>query len=536
MSSLFAALGVAVSGLSAQSQAIGNISDDLSNAQTTGYKSIGTNFSDLVTASSATDNSPGGVSAAPNYQNDVQGNIASTSTVTNLAISGQGFFNVTSASSNATGGVTWSGSNYYTRAGDFTLNKSGYMVNSAGYYLEGYAINDGVTDSASTVPVQISSLLDNPVASKAVTYVANLPASAADGYSSTASTVQIYDALGNTHQTSITWVKMATNQWLANIDVADGNGTGNDYQTQAIVTFNSASPAGTIESITTPTYDLAATQGSGANSNQITVTGTPIPPQVITIAATPTGGTQTNYSYTVQPGDTDADVAAGLAAAINKATTDSSKLAATSSSGVMTLTAGALDSAPGTVGAPTGYSTCSPDQGTTEAGLNFNLSFAGTASQSLDINLGTLDAATGVTQYANSSSTVSVSSISQDGLGEGSYSSIGIDSSGIVSINYTNGSTRQIYQIPIAQFNSPDNLQRGTGGIYTATLASGAANLDIAGTNGAGMLTSSSLESSDVDIASEFTTMIQSQQVYSANAKVVSTVNSMLNTIIQTVQ
>jgi len=58
----------------------------------------------------------------------------------------------------------------------------------------------------------------------------------------------------------------------------------------------------------------------------------------------------------------------------------------------------------------------------------------------------------------------------------------------------------------------------------------------LAGTNGSGTISSSSLESSDVDIASEFTTMIQAQQVYSANAKVVTTVNSMLNTIIQAVQ
>ena len=439
MSSLFAALGVAVSGLGAQSQAIGNISDDLANSQTIGYKSIGTSFSDLVTASSATNNSPGGVRAKPEYQNDVQGNIASTATTTNLAISGQGFFAVTSAAQDSTGTTVFSGSNFYTRAGDFTLNKDGYMVNGAGYYLQGYTIANNIVDTAQTTPILISSLLDNPVATKTVTYTANVPASAATGYSSTASTVQIYDALGNTHQTSVTWQKTGTNTWLVDVTVAGGNGA-TDYKTQATVTFNSTSPAGTIAS-------------------------------VVPIAA------------------------ASL---------------------------------------PAGYTVCAADTGT-EAGLNFTLNFAGTGAQSLDISLGTLNAATGVTQYANASSTVSVSSISQNGLGEGSYSSIGIDTNGIVSINYTNGSTREIYQIPIAQFNSPDNLQRGTGGIYTATLASGNANLHLANTNGAGTIASSSLESSDVDIASEFTTMIQSQQVYSANAKVVSTVNSMLDKIIQAV-
>jgi len=434
MSSLFAALGVAVSGLNAQSQAIGNISDDLANAQTTGFKSIGTSFEDLVTASSATNNSPGGVTATPSYQNDVQGNIASTSTTTNMAISGQGYFQVESASQTATGATDFTGT-YYTRQGDFTLNKDGYLVNSSGYFLDGYSVNaNGSVDTATTTPVQISSLLDNPVPTSTVTYAANLPASAATGYSSTASTVEIYDALGVTHEMSLTWTKTATNQWSVNVDVADGLGT-SDYTATIPVTFNSSSNVGTIASISA---------GTG---------------------------------YTVDSNSND------------------------------------------------------------EAGASFNLTFPGSsATQSVDLNLGTLSAATGVTQFADTSSTVSVSSISQNGLGEGSYSSISISTSGIVSINYTNGSTRSIYQVPIALFNSPDNLQRVTGGVYSATLASGTSNLHVAGTNGSGTISSSSLEASDVDIAGEFTTMIQSQQIYSANAKIVTTVNSMLNTIIQAVQ
>jgi flagellar hook protein FlgE len=193
MSSLFAALGVSVAGLSAQSQALGNISDDLANSQTTGFKNIGTSFADLVTASSATDNSPGGVTATPQYQNDVQGTIASSTTSTNLAISGQGFFQVESATQTAEGTTAFTGSTYYTRQGDFTENKDGYLVNSSGFYLEGYPISSsGTVDSSSTQPIQISSLLDNPVPTTQVTYAANLPASAtAGGYTSTASTIEV---------------------------------------------------------------------------------------------------------------------------------------------------------------------------------------------------------------------------------------------------------------------------------------------------------------------------------------------------------
>ncbi|MDE1900409.1 MAG: flagellar hook protein FlgE [Alphaproteobacteria bacterium] len=442
MGSLFAALGVSVAGLSAQSEAIGNISDNLSNSQTTGFKAIGTAFNDLVTASSATNNSPGGVTATPSYQNDVQGTITSTTTTTNLAISGGGFFPVETAVQTASGATQLTGDQYYTRAGDFTLNSDGYMVNSAGYYLEGYSVDSstGVVNSSSLSAVQVSSLLDNPVATTTVNYAANLPAGATAGtFTSSASTVNVYDALGNTHAMSLTWTKTGTNQWSVQVSVADGLGTGTPYTATVPVTFGTN---GEIE-----TGGIAADTASGASG-----------------------------TYAV-------------------------------------------------------------DSGSTEAGVNFNLSFPGAAAQTIDLNLGNYNAATGITQYASSGSStdVSVSSITQNGLGEGSYSSLSIDSSGIVSINYTNGTVRQIYQIPIATFNSPDSLQRVSGSAYQATLASGTANLHTAGSYGAGTITSSSLESSTVDISTEFTDMIQSQQVYAANAKVVTTVNQMLQTIIQAV-
>jgi flagellar hook protein FlgE len=460
MGSLFAALGVAVTGLNSQSQSIGNISDNLANAQTTGYKSIGTRFSNLVTASSATDNSPGGARATPSYQNDVQGNIASTPTSTNMAISGQGFFPVTGASQDSSGQTVFTGNQYYTRAGDFTLNKDGYMVNSSDYYLQGYAIAGGVVNTATTVPIQISALLDNPQPTTSISYSANLPAGATN-YTSTASTVDVYDGLGSTHQTGVVWETTGTtNVWRATVTIEEGGGIGFDYKAIFDVTFNSTAPAGTIQTI------------AGVDSGYWDITT-----------------------------DTETTVL-GVPA-------------------ITTDTAG--DPAIISLG-----DTTTPSTG--------GLIFPGAGGQTIAFNLGRYGTADALTQYANSSSTVAVSSISQDGLGQGSYSSLGIDSGGIVSINYTNGSTRQIYQIPIATFNSPDNLQRGSGGMYTSTIASGSANLQLAGTNGAGKISSSSLEASTVDIASEFTTMIQSQQIYSANAKVVSSVNNMLNTIIQAVQ
>ncbi len=450
-----------MSGLGAQSASIGNISDNLANAETTGYKSISTSFQTLVTSSNAESNSPGGVKAKPCYQNDVQGNIETTATTTNIAISGQGFFQVTSATQDTAGDTVFTGNKYYTRNGDFTLNKDGYMVNSAGYYLEGYPITNDAVDSSEAVPMQISSQLDKPQASTTISYIANLPAGVT-GYTSTASTVDIYDAVGKTHTASIVWEKTSTvNVWRGTVTVAEAGGsTDAIYEAVFDVTFNGTSNIGTIDSIAG-----VSSRYVNASTGVITSLGAPVIPSGTTAAVT--------LGRSVDPAHT---------------------------------------------------------------GNLLDFSATGGGAQSISLDFGTYDTADGLTQYANTSSTVSVSSISQDGFATGSFSSISIDNGGIVAINYTNGSTKRIYQVPLASFNSPNNLQRNTGGVYSSTLGSGSANLHTAGTYGVGTMTSSSLEASDVDIANEFTTMIVAQQIYSANAKVVTSVNSMLNTIIQAVQ
>ena len=132
----------------------------------------------------------------------------------------------------------FTGSAFFTRAGDFTLNKDGYMVNSAGYYLEGYTITGATVDTSAVSPIQISSLLDNPEATNAITYVANLPASATD-YTSTAATIDVYDALGSTHQTSVVWETTATpNVWRATVTVADA-GDGARLPSPTLTTWRS---------------------------------------------------------------------------------------------------------------------------------------------------------------------------------------------------------------------------------------------------------------------------------------------------------
>jgi flagellar hook protein FlgE len=153
--------------------------------------------------------------------------------------------------------------------------------------------------------------------------------------------------------------------------------------------------------------------------------------------------------------------------------------------------------------------------------------------QNITFNFGDIGAASGLTQYTGSA--INVATLSQNGVATGSFSSLGIDDSGNITINYTNNQTTTVYQIPVAQFDDPDALQASSGGTFTQTLGSGTAELTQAGTNGAGAIDSSELESSNVDIVGQFTSMIQAQQVYSANSKTITTVNQMLSDLLNVI-
>jgi flagellar hook protein FlgE len=180
---IFDALTTAVAGLQAQSFALQNISGNIANSQTTGYKETNTAFQDLVSAASEGLQTPDGVTASSVATNTVQGSITSTSVSTDMAINRDGFFVVAEPTGFQDNQPTFSGINDYTRAGDFTMNSSGNLVNSAGYYLMGIPVDPTTGNPLGSVPqvLQFNNNFVPAVATTTINYQANLPATPKSG-------------------------------------------------------------------------------------------------------------------------------------------------------------------------------------------------------------------------------------------------------------------------------------------------------------------------------------------------------------------
>ena len=441
--SLYSSMNTAISGMTAQSRALGHISDNVANSQTVGFKRTDTNFVSLITESNNDIHRPGTVLARPDFTNQIQGNIEQVENPLALAISGDGFF--TTALPVGTGTddeLNFDARNFYTRAGDFNRNDKGYMVNGSGYVLKGWPVTDGVVDKTRLVPIQIEEDVFTPTPTEELQFVGNLNA---NGTTAQSTSIQVIDSLGNARTVTLTFTPTAL--------------TGDNTWTLSIVA---------------PDAD--------------TYTGAPV--------GTPTG---TLGSLTLQFGQDPAGTA--------------------------------LDQADGTLAnftTPVGSLTGS----TVGTGLPANITFTadfGTGNQTFSLNIGNFGSPGGLTQFAKSgTSGLSVSSFTQDGIPLGAFSSVSTGKNGDIRINYDNGQNRVIARAPLTLFADPDKLERLDGQAFLRSNESGEARDVEAGEDGSGLLTTRAVERSNVDIASEFSKLILAQRAYSANTKIVTTADELL--------
>jgi flagellar hook protein FlgE len=231
--SIYTALRAGVSGLTANSSALAVISDNIANVNTVGYKRSDVGFSALVNAqNSNTTYNAGGVLPLTRQQISLQGSLEQSRSPTDLAISGDGFFIVSSNNQQLTNG----GSVLFTRAGSFTIDHNGYMVNAQGLFLQGWpvAADGSVTSSPTSLsaiePVNISGVggLAEPTQNVSInanlqsgeSVYANQQGPYAAGSMATGaitpdfeSSLEVYDSLGEPRTIAFGFLKTAPNTW-----------------------------------------------------------------------------------------------------------------------------------------------------------------------------------------------------------------------------------------------------------------------------------------------------------------------------------
>ena len=265
--SVTSALDTAVSGLTAQSVAFSNLSNNISNSQTVGYKSVDTSFSDFVEASGSLEGQSGNVLATTQYSNQTTGAITASTANGALAINGNGFFAVNEVSGQSTTTTpSFSATQYYTRAGDFSNDKNGYLVNSAGEYLDGYMANPatGTLNTGALTQINVNNVTYRPTATTAVTMA---PTVAAAGGTSTQT---VYDSAGTPTTLNLTWTQTSPAAAATATTAATGGTytlgvTGTPTAASATVVFNAD---GTLASITpTATGSTSATALTPISTN-----------------------------------------------------------------------------------------------------------------------------------------------------------------------------------------------------------------------------------------------------------------------------
>ncbi|WP_319583020.1 flagellar hook-basal body complex protein [uncultured Pseudodesulfovibrio sp.] len=531
----FGSMYVGATGVIAHSQGMQVLANNLANVSTVGYKRSNILFGDLmsqqVASGSATYDSQAvrisqmgmgvGVSAIRGIFTD--GALSSSTESTDLALSGQGFFGIT----DDTGAIR------YTRAGGFRFNNEAYLVNPQGYRLQGFAY-DREADAWDTAVSDIQlPYEDITVDGQTARVVRSEPQAT--------SSVELVTQLDHTAASQIS---DDNNPFFAMVSAYHANQS------------NASSPFGTAEPQYSSAMDVFDEDG---NSHEMTIYFDPV-------STTNLSNAVPGYSYweyvIAMPEESDGSSAYGTSAAglagmgvltfndrgvlVNQSAytlnpTSTSGAGGTSLSAWVPATFSeegqpqfnfTFGSNGGAIGQA---STISYDFGLGSTSGSWRTSSGGTAA-SVGNRVDLLPEMNDMTRDARVSTSYDKPSSTlyhiQDGYSWGYLNTISVDEEGIMSGHFSNGQTEEMYKVAVYKFNSPWGLKRDGGTNFVATDASGGAMLGTAGDRGRGIINQSSLEESNVDMAQEFATMIVTQRGYQANTKVITTSDTVLNTLI----
>jgi flagellar hook protein FlgE len=611
---IFDALNTSVGGLQAQSFALQNISGNIANASTVGYKGIGTSFEDLIPdATTPNKQVAGGVTAHSQATITTQGTVSNSTVATNMAINGDGFFSVQKATGVTDNVPVFSGVTDYTRRGDFQVNANGNLVNGAGYYLMGVSVDPKTGNPLGNVP-QVLQFQNNFIpaqATTAVQYAANLPTvpvtaaspSAIAGTLTAAGGLNPADfsqnpvvlgtpapPFGNSAVTGAQALNLQTPAAsITNATLLSG-AAGTDSLNPPLTNGESLTVDGKIINFSNVNPTSASFTGAGPFTINITGTVGTLLGAIDTITGTSTPSAISGGHITFDSGVTqDLSIAAssgnmltalGFSTTITAARTGGG----TAGTGVVIgndLTAFNNESISGgavtvfnSAGTPINiqlrwaktdsaslgnphvdnwnlfYQNNPSATGTqvawTNVGTNFTFNTNGALSSpsgsavtvpGVTVGGQTLGSLTfnissgALTQFASTSGSATIGSITQNGFAAGQLQSVAINNSGLVVGTFSNGQNIDLASVTLSHFNGTNYLKALDGGAYAVTDQSGPA------INGAsGTISGSSLEGSNTDIADEFTKLIVTQQAYSANTKVITTANDMVQSLLNVVR
>jgi flagellar hook protein FlgE len=410
----------ALSGLTANANAISAVSGNLANLNTYGYKNNSVSFNDLVNASLSGAQSSakiGGSTVSMTTRDFTQGSIATTNQPYDAAINGNGFFVLN----------TPAGQQVFTRGGNFKLDSQGHLTTQNGDFVQGWNQLNGTVNTTGPITAIVvpTAGIQQSVPTSNFSITANLDASANVGATAGTFTspMQVYDSQGNPHQLTVTYTKTATNSW--------------DY------------------SITIPSVDIAGGTGT----------------------TTPIG------SGTLQFGP----------------------------DGVLT----------------------SPDVTTGAISIPVTGLADGAADMNLTWNLYDTSGNPLVSQFDQQSANLSST---QDGAAAGQLTSVNIGPAGAIMAQYSNGNTVEIGQLALAAVLNPDSLQDLGNNTFGVTTQTATPSVGMPGTGSRGQITGEALESSNVDIATEFTNMLTYERGYEANSKSLTTEDDIIQTTVNLIQ
>lgn len=484
-------------GLKTHGEGLSTVANNLANVNTIGYKQQSALFQDLMSQNLASPTaaiqglSQLGMGSAVGDVRTLftQGAFETGSSMTDLALSGKGFFQV----------VSDTGVEHYTRAGNFRFDEAGYLRDPAGYTLSGIKMVNG-QKSGGPVPIQIN-MYDEALATvpskvtSQITAVMNIGSSA--DRSSTESD-PYFSLLKN-------W------NGLSNPPLAEGNYS----SSQGLTVYDAAGKSHTVQIY----FDGAPTVTQGRTTYEYVLGMNPAEDGSAAAETAGAGllmaGTLTfnskgelvDMSAFTPDGADKKDLSAWTPATLVNGLPQFTASFAGSGAQNVTLDLGVQCASNSWTGAPTSAAT------------------VGSSGSALP-TIVPVDRDVDVTTARSGGS--ALYSARQDGYPSGRIMNLNITQDGVIEAQYSNNTTASLYSIPVFRFTSEDGLRNEGMNHYSATPDSGAAEYGDAGTSNYGSIIANQLEASNVDMSREMVTMITVQRGFQMNSKVVTTADAML--------